>query len=167
MVSCLESKLILNGISLDRLISALREKKQKIVFTNGCFDIIHSGHIHYLQESRKLGNILIVGLNSDASIKRIKGPTRPINQESERITVLSALQMVDYITVFSEDTPIQLIDRILPDVYTKGGDYSYENMIGQGIGGDYITAYGGQAVLIPIVKSNSSSSILNKMGERP
>lgn len=167
MISCVESKLILNEMFLDELIRTLREKKQKIVFTNGCFDIIHSGHIHYLQESRKLGNILIVGLNSDESIKRIKGPTRPINQESDRIAVLSALQMVDYITVFSEDTPIQLIDRILPDVYTKGGDYSYENMIGQGIGGDHITAYGGQAVLIPTVNTNSSSSILNKVGERP
>lgn len=141
----------------------LHNENKKIVFTNGCFDLIHIGHINYLRESRLLGDILIVAVNSDDSVKRLKGKYRPITTELERAGILEALDFINYITIFEENTPLKLIQSIKPDVYTKGGDYSYSNLIGPELGGDIIEKYGGKISLIPIVKENSTSQIIEHM----
>ena len=156
-------KIIYDISELELLVKKLRENNKRIVFTNGCFDIIHYGHIFYLNESKKLGDILIVGINSDDSIRRIKGPDRPINSQYNRINVIAALQMVDYVFCFDNDTPIDLIDTIKPDIYTKGSDYKLDNMIGKGMGADYIKTYGGKAVIINRVHEMSSSNIMEKV----
>jgi D-beta-D-heptose 7-phosphate kinase/D-beta-D-heptose 1-phosphate adenosyltransferase len=114
---------------LSKIVSELKVIGKKVVFTNGCFDIIHAGHIHYLREAKSLGDVLIVAINSDSSIKRLK-PGRPIVPQGERIEVISALQMVDYVTVFDEDTPYNLIKLLRPDILVKGGDWKRENIVG-------------------------------------
>jgi rfaE bifunctional protein nucleotidyltransferase chain/domain len=132
---------------------------KKIVFTNGCFDIIHSGHIKYLNDSKKLGDILVVGLNSDASVKRLKGSDRPINSENDRALVLSALKSIDYVSIFDEDTPLELITEIIPDIITKGGDYNPETIVGA----DIVINNGGKVVIIQYVEGKSTTSIIDKM----
>ena len=158
-----DKKIIHNTDQLKCLIKTIRKTAQSIVFTNGCFDVIHFGHIHYLKKSKDLGDILIVGVNSDASIKRLKGEGRPVNCQSDRINVIAALQMIDYVYCFDEDTPIKIIDIIKPDIYTKGGDYPLDNMIGNGLGENYIKSYGGRAVIIKRINGKSSSGIIKKM----
>ncbi|MCK4694311.1 MAG: D-glycero-beta-D-manno-heptose 1-phosphate adenylyltransferase [Candidatus Cloacimonetes bacterium] len=116
-----------------KIVQDLKTSGEKIVFTNGCFDIIHAGHIKYLYEASKLGDILIIGLNSDESVKKLKGKNRPINSELDRTTVLNGLSMVDYIVVFHEDTPYKLIKHIKPDVLVKGGDWKPEEIVGSNI----------------------------------
>lgn len=123
---------ILDWKSLKAEIDRLRADGKKIVFSNGCFDIIHIGHVRYLRETRKLGDVLIIGLNSDSSVKRLK-PKRPINPESQRAEVLSSLEMVDYVTIFDEDTPYELIKYLRPDVLVKGGDWKKEDIVGSDI----------------------------------
>lgn len=132
---------------------------KKIVFTNGCFDIMHVGHIRYLQEAAKLGDILIVGLNSDASVKRLKGDERPINCEQDRVEMLSALEFINFVAVFEEDTPLELIKQIQPDILVKGGDYSNKYVVGS----NEVKAYGGKTVLIPFVKGKSTTNIINRI----
>lgn len=152
-------------ISLSNLLAVVKELKtndKKVVFTNGCFDIIHKGHIHYLRESRKLGDVLIVGLNSDASVKRLKGESRPINSEQDRAYVLEALDFVNYIVIFDENTPLKLIQQIQPDFYTKGGDYSMNNIIGPGLGSDIVEAFGGRVVLIKLLSGYSTTTLINR-----
>ena len=134
-------------------------KNQRIVFTNGCFDILHIGHIRYLQEAAKLGDILIVGLNSDASVKRLKGEERPINNEAERAEMLGALGFVDYIVVFDEDTPLNLINVIKPDILVKGGDYQPDDVVGK----KEVEERGGKLVLIPFVEGKSTTGIIEKI----
>ncbi|MCM1541804.1 MAG: D-glycero-beta-D-manno-heptose 1-phosphate adenylyltransferase [Blautia sp.] len=129
---------------------------QKVVFTNGCFDILHTGHIRYLREAAKLGDILILGLNSDASVKRLKGSERPINNELDRAEILCALEYIDYVAIFNEDTPLELIKKIQPDVLVKGGDYSNEYVIGT----KEVEAWGGKLVLIPFVEGKSTTNII-------
>ena len=133
--------------------------KKKIVFTNGCFDILHIGHIRYLEEASKLGDLLIVGLNSDASVKRLKGKERPINTERDRAELLSALSFVDYVIIFDQDTPLELIKMIQPDVLVKGGDYSNEYVVGT----KEVEARGGKLVLLPFVDGKSTTNIINKI----
>lgn len=133
-------------------------KNKKVVFTNGCFDIIHSGHITLLKEASELGDILIVGLNSDNSIKRLKGSNRPINNLENRINVLSAISYVDYIVVFEDDTPINIIKYLKPDYLVKGGDYRIENIVGS----DYVKSYGGNICIIPFREDISTTLIINK-----
>lgn len=133
--------------------------KQKIVFTNGCFDILHIGHIRYLQEAAKLGDILIIGLNSDDSVRRLKGPERPINGEMERAEMLGALGFVDYVAVFEEDTPLELINTIQPDVLVKGGDYDPNDVVGK----KEVEDRGGKLVLIPFVEGKSTTNIIEKI----
>jgi len=135
------------------ICNEIRESK-KIVFTNGCFDIIHCGHTDYLTKSKRLGDILIVGLNSDYSIKRLKGDNRPINNQSDRATVLSALKSVDYVVIFDEDTPYELIKNIQPSILTKGGDYKAEDIVGYEIANE--------TIVIPFVDGKSTTSIINK-----
>lgn len=132
---------------------------KKIVFTNGCFDILHIGHIRYLQEAAKLGDILVVGLNSDASVKRLKGPERPINNENDRAEMLGALGFVDYVCIFEEDTPLELIKAIKPDVLVKGGDYKPDEVVGK----KEVEAEGGKLVLIPFVEGKSTTGIIERI----
>ncbi len=123
---------ILDRNELRKVVDGLRSEGKKIVFTNGCFDIIHIGHIRYLKEARSLGDVLVVGLNSDGSVSRLK-PNRPINSEEQRAEVLAALAMVDYVTLFEEDTPYALIRLLQPDLLVKGGDWKKEDIIGSDI----------------------------------
>ena len=134
-------------------------KRKKIVFTNGCFDLLHKGHVTYLQKARKLGDMLIVGINSDASVKRLKGADRPVNNEKDRAFVLGALDCVDKVVMFSEDTPEKLIRKIRPDVLVKGGDWKKENVVG----GPFVESYGGKVRLIQFVKGFSTSGLLAKI----
>ena len=137
----------------------LKRQGRKIVFTNGCFDVLHFGHVHYLPQAKELGDILVIGLNSDDSVRRLKGPTRPINGEKERAFVLAALACVDYVVVFDEDTPKELIETVRPDVLVKGGDYTLDNIVGA----DFVTQNGGTVTTIPFVEGFSSTRIIEKL----
>lgn len=135
---------------------------KKIVFTNGCFDILHVGHKRYLEAASKLGDILVVGVNSDASVKRLKGIDRPINNENDRMEMLSAFGFLDYLVLFEEDTPYELIKTILPDVLVKGGDYKPEDVVGR----DIVESRGGELVLIEYVDGKSTTNIIKKINEK-
>lgn len=137
----------------------LRKLNNKIVFTNGCFDILHAGHVTYLEAAKKLGDILIVGLNSDISVRKLKGETRPVNSQVDRGTVLSALRAIDYVIIFDEDTPLKLIEQIMPDILTKGGDYTPNTIVGA----EFVQQKGGEVIVIPLVKGKSTTSILQKI----
>ena len=139
--------------------SELKRLHKTIVFTNGCFDILHAGHVRYLKESKKLGDILIVGLNSDSSIKKIKGPMRPINDESDRAEVLGGLESVDFIVIFNEDTPAKLLDVIKPDIYTKGADYTIQTLPEA----DTVIKNGGRVEFIKLVEGRSTTKIIDKI----
>ncbi len=145
---------------IDRLLSLWRFKKEKIVFTNGCFDVLHRGHVEYLAQAANLGSRLVVGLNSDASVKRLKGEDRPINDEEARAVVLAALKFVDLVVFFGQDTPFELIQQVQPDVLVKGGDYKVEDIVGY----DIVTQKGGEVITIDFVDGFSSTSIINKAG---
>lgn len=132
--------------------------QQKIVFTNGCFDVLHYGHVHYLVQAKELGDILVVGLNSDASVRRLKGEGRPINSEQARAFVLAALEMVDYVCLFEEDTPYNLVSVVQPDVLVKGGDYAIDNIVGS----DIVKKRNGEVVVLPFVEGYSSTMIIEK-----
>ncbi len=144
--------------NLARTLSALRSKGKRIVFTNGCFDILHAGHVDYLSKARCLGDVLIVGLNSDSSVKKIKGKDRPINKESDRAKVLSSLYFVDYITPFNETTPEDLIKKVRPDILVKGSDWKIEDIVGS----SFVRSYGGKIKRIPFVKGHSTTSIIER-----
>ena len=131
----------------------------RIVFTNGCFDVLHRGHVTYLAQARDLGDCLVVGLNSDASVKRLKGENRPINSESDRALVLAALSFVDHIILFEEDTPKNLIEQVQPDILVKGGDYQIENIVGA----DFVLKNGGKVLTIPFVDGYSSTKIIQAL----
>lgn len=134
-------------------------KDQKIVFTNGCFDILHAGHIRYLHRASELGDILIVGINTDQSVSRLKGPERPINTLDDRMEVLEALEFVDYVIAFDEDTPLELIKKIKPDVLVKGADYAPEDVVGR----EFVEARGGRLELIQYVAGKSTTNIISKI----
>lgn len=142
-------------------IANFREKhaNQTIVFTNGCFDIPHVGHIRYLREAAKLGDVLVVGLNSDASVRRLKGAERPVNRENDRAEMLCAFGFVDYVAIFGEDTPLNLIRAIQPDVLVKGGDYTEESIVGA----DFVRARGGNVVVLPYVEGKSTTKIVERI----
>ncbi|WP_049945711.1 D-glycero-beta-D-manno-heptose 1-phosphate adenylyltransferase [Butyrivibrio sp. LC3010] len=144
-------------------IQELKEciKNGKVVFTNGCFDILHVGHIRYLEKASELGDYLIVGLNSDSSIKRLKGKDRPINPQQDRAEMLSALGFVDYIIFFDDDTPYNLIDELCPDILVKGGDYRIEDIVGA----DLVEERGGEVVIIPFVEGYSTTNLIEKISE--
>jgi rfaE bifunctional protein nucleotidyltransferase chain/domain len=149
---------------LAQVLSAeLREAGKTLVFTNGCFDILHLGHTTYLEAAKKLGDVLIVGVNSDNSVRRLKGKIggveRPVNSESDRAAVLSALRAVDYTCIFDEDTPFELISALLPDVLVKGGDYTPETIVGA----DIVGSRGGRVVVIPFVEGKSTTRIIERI----
>lgn len=141
---------------LGNRLAMWRLMNNKIVFTNGCFDILHRGHIEYLSQAHDKGNILVIGLNSDASVKRIKGEGRPVQDEQSRALLLASLRFVDAVILFDEDTPKELIEFVKPDVLVKGGDYTEETIVGA----EFVKANGGEVVVVPLVEGYSTSSIL-------
>ncbi len=141
----------------------LRAEGKKIVFTNGVFDILHRGHVTYLNDARALGDILLVGVNSDASVKRLKGPSRPVVSEEDRAFVLSNLKAVDYAVIFTDDTPYNLIADVLPDVLVKGGDWAVDKIVG----GDIVRARGGVVKNIPFVDGHSTTGIIGAIAGAP
>lgn len=151
-------------ITLDTLTNVVKELKtleKKIVFTNGCFDILHAGHVRYLAQAKRLGDVLILGLNTDSSVHRIKGPTRPINSENDRAEVLSALKSIDYVVLFDDETPIKLINAILPNYLVKGGDYIAEEVVGY----SEVKNNGGETVIIPLLEGRSTTKIIEKISK--
>lgn len=158
---------IISAEEATRRVAMYHLKNKKVVFTNGCFDILHKGHITYLAEAASLGNHLIVGVNSDASVKALnKAPNRPINDELARLTIVASLGFVDSVVLFTEETPLELIQQLMPDVLVKGGDYdaSEENPISKKfiVGSDLIRKAGGEVVTINLVDGYSTTSIINK-----
>src|SRR3990170_3830636 len=145
-------------VSLKKLQTELASgrKKKKVVFTNGCFDILHAGHVRYLKKARSLGDVLVVGLNSDSSIKAIKGDSRPIVPEKERAEVLGSLYFVDYVVLFREPTPVKLIQAIKPDILVKGSDWAAKDIVGS----DVVKKTGGRIRRIPLVKGRSTTNII-------
>jgi len=150
------------NLSREELVAIRKELKaigRKVVFTNGCFDIIHSGHVDYLTKAKMMGDVLFVGINSDSSIKRIKGDKRPILDENERAFIVASLKAVDYVSLFDEDTPKELIEAIVPDVLVKGADWTIENIVGR----DVVEANGGKVETIKFVNNQSTSNIIKKI----
>ncbi len=155
----LSDKLISND-SLPALLKSWNESNQKIVFTNGCFDILHRGHVEYLCHARDLGDKLILGLNTDTSVKRLgKSPERPINNQETRATVLAALECIDAIVLFDEDTPYDLIKLVQPDILVKGNDYNAEDIVGY----DIVKDKGGSVKTIPLVQGFSTTTLIEKL----
>lgn len=152
-------KIITNWSELGKKCRELKQKKLKIVFTNGVFDIIHHGHVDYLQKARARGDALIVGLNSDASVKRLKGEHRPINSERDRAFVMAAMACIDYVTIFDQDTPLELIEALTPDILVKGGDWPIENIVGR----EVVEAHGGIVLSIPYLEGFSTTTIIEKI----
>ncbi len=148
---------IVNGDFFSK--NSLFFNNKTVVFTNGCFDVLHYGHIDYLAKARNLGDILIVGLNSDESVRRLKGTNRPINPQFARASLLAALAFVDFLTIFEDDTPEKLIRIVNPNVLVKGGDYSIDNIVGA----DFVLNNGGVVTTIPFVNGFSSTNIINQL----
>lgn len=146
-------------------IEILREQmaeNSKVVFTNGCFDILHVGHLRYLQDARALGEFLIVGVNSDASVRKLKGPTRPVQSERDRAEILLGLRCVDAVVIFGEETPLRLIESVKPDVLVKGGDWA----VNQIVGSDFVLGRGGDVKSLPFHKGHSTTGIVSKILEK-
>jgi len=155
----LTSDKILELHKLKNRIKSWQEAGQEVVFTNGCFDILHLGHIDYLEKARKLGDRLVIGLNTDASVSRLKGPQRPLNEQNARARMLAALEFVDAVTFFDEDTPKQLIEALEPDILVKGSDYLTENIVGA----DIVIANGGRVETIDLVEGYSTTALIQKI----
>jgi len=155
------------GKLVDRveLVDELRRAKEKglkVVFTNGCFDILHMGHVQYLSEAKALGDLLVVGLNSDASVGKLKGEGRPVIPEEDRAGVLCALSSVDYVCVFDEDTPDALIQQVSPDVLVKGGDYRPDDIVGA----DFVKRNGGEVIVVPVLEGRSTQALIDTILHR-
>ena len=153
---------IKSALSLQRSLIPLKKKGKKIVFTNGCFDILHYGHVKYLQEAKNRGDILVVAVNSDSSVKKLKGRSRPVVGQKNRMRVLAALESVDFVTLFGEDTPLKLIKLLKPDVLVKGGDWDKKDIVGSGL----VESWGGKVISLPYVKNQSTTNIIDKIGKR-
>ena len=145
-----------------RIIKNLKAKGKRIVFTNGCFDLLHLGHVRYLEEAKALGDILVVGVNSDSSVRKLKGPKRPILPERERTEILSGLGCVDYITIFNEADPLKLIASLKPNLLVKGGDWTREQIVGR----EVVERSGGELIIIPFVKGASTSNVIDTILKR-
>ena len=148
-------------LSLEALLQRIgfwKTLSEKIIFTNGCFDILHEGHVHLLSQCREMGGIVIVGLNSDSSVKKLKGKDRPINKQHSRAVLLSALECVDAVTIFNEGTPEKLIRSIQPDILVKGGDWKKKDIVGA----DFVEGYGGEVRMVPFLKGFSTTGIIAK-----
>lgn len=152
-------KKIYSREKLKKKIDTLRDKGKKIVFTNGCFDILHVGHTRYLIEAKKHGDILVLGLNSDESVRALKGDKRPLVPENERADVVASLESVDYVTIFHELTPLELIEYLRPHVLVKGGDWKEKDVVGR----KSVKEWGGKVVIVPEIKGSSTTNIIEKM----
>jgi D-beta-D-heptose 7-phosphate kinase/D-beta-D-heptose 1-phosphate adenosyltransferase len=152
-------KVILSLEELLRVREALRAEGRRLVFTNGCFDILHVGHVRYLAEARRLGDALLVAINSDASVRALKGANRPVMNEAERAEILAALSSVDFVTVFDEESPRTLISEVLPDVLVKGGDYRPEEIHGR----EEVERAGGRVLSLPFVEGASTTGIIERI----
>jgi len=146
---------------LAQVLKKLREEGKRIVFTNGCFDILHPGHLKTLREAKKRGDVLVVAINSDDSVRRIKGEERPFTPEEERAEILASLEMVDFVTIFEEDTPYQIIKELRPDILVKGADWAPDKIIGR----DLVESWGGEVVLVPPLPGYSTTQIIKKIRE--
>ncbi len=152
-------------LSLDQLCverKHLKRQKKQVVFTNGCFDLLHPGHVRYLQQARALGDALIVALNNDRSVRKLKGPARPILNETERAEVMAALGCVDYVTIFDDLTPRAIIATLLPDILVKGGDWSVDNIVGR----EEVEAAGGKVMSLPYVDGCSTSDVIERIRKK-
>jgi len=148
---------IKTALKLKKTIANLKRKGKRIVFTNGCFDIIHKGHVKLLKKAKSLGDVLVVAINSDSSVRKIKGANRPINPARDRALVLSALTFVDYVTTFSEPDPGKIINRLRPDVLIKGGDWKKDEIIGR----DFVESHGGRVYTVRLEKGHSTTRLIN------
>lgn len=149
---------VLQWNQIQSALAPLRAQKKKIVFTNGVFDLLHVGHIRYLQEARKLGDVLFIGVNADSSVRRLKGPSRPIQNQSDRAEILAALESVSFTVIFDEDTPANLIQEVRPDILVKGGDWKIESIVGA----PFVQSYGGQVLSLQFVDGKSTTKIIEK-----
>ena len=147
---------------LRRVVEVFKREGKRIVFTNGCFDLLHVGHVRYLEKAKTLGDILVVGVNSDRSVKELKGPLRPLLPQEERMEILSGLGCVNYVTLFDEPTPLALITALMPHVLVKGGDWSKETIVGR----DVVEGSGGEVVVIPFVERSSTTRLIETILER-
>jgi D-beta-D-heptose 7-phosphate kinase / D-beta-D-heptose 1-phosphate adenosyltransferase len=145
--------------AISQIVRGLRQSGKKVVFTNGCFDILHAGHVDLLQRARDLGDALVVAINTDASVQRMKGPNRPIIPEQERAELLGGLSMVDYVCAFDEDTPREAILKVHPDVLVKGADWGINDIVGR----TEVEGWGGQVVALPLIKGKSTTSIVERV----
>ncbi len=152
------NKIVSAGTLRSRLLET-GTKDRTVVFTNGCFDLLHPGHIHVLAAAREEGDVLVVGLNSDASVRLLKGKDRPVMDQQSRAMILASLTMVDYVVIFEEETPLELIRQVVPDVLVKGGDYTIDKIVGS----RFINGRGGRTVTVPLLEGFSSSSFIDKI----
>jgi D-beta-D-heptose 7-phosphate kinase/D-beta-D-heptose 1-phosphate adenosyltransferase len=150
---------ILERNALKDKLEGLRKKGKKIAFTNGCFDILHVGHVRYLREAKKTADVLVLALNSDSSVRSIKGEKRPLMNEKERAEILAALECIDFVTIFQELTPLELINYLKPDILIKGGDWPEEKVVGR----EEIKKWGGRVAIIPEVEGKSTTNIVEKI----
>jgi D-beta-D-heptose 7-phosphate kinase/D-beta-D-heptose 1-phosphate adenosyltransferase len=153
---------ILSQTRLAEVVRRLQQAGKKVVFTNGCFDLLHVGHVRYLQAARRLGDALVIGVNADASVRRLKGPTRPLTPELERAEILDALECVDYVAIFAAETPLALIRKVQPDLLVKGGDWPVEKIVGRAV----VEARGGKVISIPLVPGASTTGIVSRIEGR-
>lgn len=153
---------IKNLSQIQKVSAALRAKGKKIVFTNGCFDILHYGHVMYLKKAKERGDILIVALNSDSSVRKIKGPERPILNQHDRSAIVAALASVDYVVIFNQDTPLDIIRKVKPDILIKGSDWGKNNIAGA----DFVKSCGGKVGTIALAKGRSTTNIIRKVIEK-
>lgn len=159
----MSNKKIKSKLELKQIVSTLKERGKKVVFTNGCFGVIHPGHVDLLEKAKSFGDILIVAVNTDGSVKKLKGPRRPIYKLSGRMKVLSALEAVDYVTSFPEDTPIDILKELRPDILVKGGDWKPDEVVGK----NFIESYGGKVKIVPHLKNYSTTSLIEKLSKGP
>ena len=152
---------IKNITQLKKIRARLKSQGKTIVFTNGCFDLLHYGHVKYLQDAKKRGDILVVAINSDASLRRIKGSKRPLVNAKDRLRMVAALESVDYVVLFKEDTPMKIIKLIRPDILIKGADWDKNNIVGA----DFVLSYRGKIYTIPLVKGQSTTSLIKKIAK--
>ena len=150
---------ILERNALKDKLEALRKKGKKIAFTNGCFDILHVGHVRYLREAKKTADVLVLALNSDSSVRSLKGEKRPLMNEKERAEILAALEFIDFVTIFEELTPLELINYLKPDILIKGGDWPEEKVVGR----EEIKKWGGRVAIIPEIEGKSTTNIVEKI----
>lgn len=148
--------------TLKRIVRRLKKRGKKIVFTNGCFDLLHYGHVKYLEDARGKGDILIVALNSDSSVKKIKGRRRPITKEKDRLGIIAGLESADYVVLFNEETPLKAIKELAPDVLVKGGDWGRDNIVGS----DFVIRGGGRVCTIKFIKGYSTTGLIEKIAKK-